>query len=159
FGLMALVMYLLNWQIQGGLGIPLALGYAGLLLVLWWEVLRVGQTRPLVEGAVWVGMGFLVSSGGIIPLTTAATRFDLQRLHGIYGYLWLPVVGAYLIDHITSYEARRETASRNWGYLAAVILAASVLTGLARLHGGGATQASGLWPHVCTGIVAGSAMV
>lgn len=158
FGLMVLAMYLLNWQLQGGLGIPLALAYAILLLLLWWEAQRLEWTRRIVEAVVWIGMGLLVSSGSVIPLVQGDARFDLQRFHGIYGYLWLSALGAYLIEHITHYEAKRETSSRNWGYVAATVLSAAVLTGVARLHGGGTTWASGLWPHVLTGVAAAGAM-
>lgn len=158
FGLMVLAMYVLNSGVQGGLGIPLALGYAGLLVFVWCEAQQLEWARRIVAGVVWVGLGFLVSSGAIVPLVQGETRFDLQRLHGIYGYLWLSAVGAYLIGHITHYEAKRETAARNWGYLAAAILSAAVLTGVARLHAGGETSSSGLWPHVLTAAAAGIAM-
>lgn len=158
FGLMVLAMYLLNSGVQGGLGIPLALVYAGLLAVVCWQAQRVDWARRILAVVVWVGMGFLVSSGSIVPFVHGETRFDLQRLHGIYGYLWMAAVGAYLIGHIAHYEAKRETSSRNWGYLAAAILSAAALTGVARLHAGGETSASGLWPHVFTGVAAGLAM-
>ena len=158
FGLMVLATYILNSGVQGGLGIPLALGYGGLLLFLCWEAQRVDWARRLLQGVVWVGIGFLVSSGCVVPLAHGETRYDLQRLHGLYGYLWLAAVGAYLIAHISHYEAKRETSSRNWGYLAAAILSASALTGLARLHAGGETSASGLWPHVVTSVAAAVAI-
>jgi hypothetical protein len=153
-GLMVLAMVLLNSGVQGGLGIPLALAYAALLFVLTWEAQLFAWGRRIVEAVVWVGLGFLISSGVVLPFAVGETRFDLQRLHGIYGYLWLSAVAAYLVAHITFYEAKWETSLRNWGYVAAIILSAGLLTGVARLHGGGETSASGLWPHVCTGAAA-----
>jgi hypothetical protein len=154
FGILVLVTYLLNAGVQGGLGIPLALGYAVLLGLAWWEAQHVDAVRPVIAATVWAGIGFLISSGGLVPLLSGDARFELQRLHGIYGYLWMSVVGVYLIAHIAHYEAKRETSARSWGYAAATILSVAVLTGLARLHGGGETRASGLWPHVVAGAAA-----
>ena len=153
-GLIMLVVYAANWNIQGGLGIPIALLYVVVLLVFWWELQRVEWSRQLTAAVVWIGAGFLLSSGAALPLLDGAPRFDLQRYHGIYGYLWLSALGAYLIDHIRHYEAKRETPARNRGYLAATFLSAAVLTGVARLHGGGATVASGLWVHVLPAVLA-----
>lgn len=154
FGLLLIAMYALNSKVQGGLGIPLALLYSAGLLGLCWEAQRTEWARRLLEITVWVGLGFLASSAIAIPLAEGEMRFDLQRLHGLYGYLWMAAVGAYLIAHITYYEAKRESASRNRGYLATAILTAAAMTGIARLHGGGETIASGLWPHVATGVAA-----
>jgi hypothetical protein len=153
-GLIVFVVYAANWHIQGGLGIPLALLYVAVLMAFWWELQRVAWARRMTAAVVWIGAGFLLASGVVLPLLQGAPRFDLQRLHGVYGYLWLSALGAYLIDHITRYEATRETPARNRGYLAATILSAVVLTGVARLHGGGATWASGLWLHVSTAVLA-----
>jgi cytochrome c554/c'-like protein len=158
FGLLVLVMYALNSKVQGGLGIPLALLYSAGLLALCWEAQRADWARRLLESAVWVGVGFLVSSGIVISLGPGETRFELQRLHGLYGYLWMAAVCAYLIAHITYYEAKRETSSRNWGFVATAMLTAAAMTGVARLHGGGETIASGLWPHVITGAAAAGAL-
>ena len=158
FGLMVLAVCLLNVAVQGGLGIPLAVAYAGLLVAFWWEAQQLEWTGTVVAAVVWLGIGFLIGSGMLLVLAHSSARFDLQRLHGIYGYLWMPAVGAYLIKHIAHYEAKRETAARNWGYLAAAMLSAAALTGVARLHGGGETWASGLWPHVLTGGAAASAI-
>ncbi|MDX2167119.1 MAG: multiheme c-type cytochrome [Deltaproteobacteria bacterium] len=154
FGLMVLAMYILNSGVQGGLGIPLALVYAVLLAIVCWRAQPAEWARRLLTAVVWAGAGFLLASGAILPLSSGVPRFDLQRLHSLYGYLWMAAVGVYLVGHIAHYEAKRETASRNWGYLAAAILAAAALTGLARLHAGGETSASGLWPHVVTGVAA-----
>src|SRR4051794_1841203 len=76
FGLMAFGTYLLNWQIQGGLGIPFALAYAALLLVAWWAIQRHDPLVSITQAVVWVGFGFLASSGCIIPLSTGAPRYQ-----------------------------------------------------------------------------------
>lgn len=154
FGLLVLAMYALNTKVQGGLGIPLALLYSAGLLALCWEAQRADWARQLLQVIAWVGLGYLASSGIAIPLLQGDSRFDLQRSHGLYGYLWMAAVGAYLIAHISYYEGKRETSSRNWGYAAIGLLTAAAMTGVARLHGGGETTASGLWPHVATGAAA-----
>jgi hypothetical protein len=132
FGLLVLAMYVLNSKVQGGLGIPLALLYSAGLLALCWEAQRTDWVRRLLAGIAWAGLGFFVSSGVLIATTHGEERFDLQRLHGVYGYLWIAAMGAYLIAHITEYEAKRETSSRNLGYAASAILTAAALTGVAR---------------------------
>jgi hypothetical protein len=153
FSLMLVTTHVLNGDVQAGLGIPAALLYALLITGVWWAAQYVAWGRFLVEAVVWVGTGFLFASGGILPFLSGPWRFDLQRLHGIYGYLWLAPLGAYLIEHLTHYEGRRSISSRA-GYAAAAVLALAVLTGVARLHGGGETWASGFWPHVGSGAVA-----
>jgi hypothetical protein len=153
FALMLVATHVLNRDVQAGLGIPAALLYALLITGVWWAAQHVAWGRRLVEAVVWAGTGFLVASGVVLPFVSGPARFDLQRLHGIYGYLWLPPLGAYLVEHLTHYEGRRSLSSRA-GYAAAAVLAAAVLTGVARLHGGGETWASGFWPHVISGAIA-----